>query len=135
MLICLYYSYDTLTSLLKGELRARNDQIYKESLNNTKEQTNILSKKKKLIKDLETFASQIKQIKNSSRLDLTHNSMDLFRPVIDLKKNLELAIQEELYYLYSVNRLKNTIFDKLAAELDNDLSFTDSKIEEINGIA
>ena len=132
MLLCLFFAYDTLTSLIKGEVRNRNDQIYKEFLDHTKEQVTFLSRKRKMIEDLETFAASIEQIKNSSLLQKNKHGVELFnfKPSVELKQSLRSVILEELHYLDTFHSVKNRLIDRTSIESDKDLGFSNSKLEE-----
>jgi len=134
MLLCLYFSYDVISSAIKGEVRSRNDQIYKELLNNTQEQTKGLHLRKKMIRDLETFSSQIARISVSSSLPVRGSVapvIEQFGATALLRKDLELVLSEELYFLDSVYNLKNQTFESISQDLDADLEFTNSKIEDV----
>jgi len=130
MLICLYLSYDVVCDLLKKEIRVRNDQIYKELLNNTKEQINSLDKKKALLKELENISLKMKQIINSSALSFEAQDR-AFIPVSSLEHNLKLVLLEELSLLDSVYKAKNQSFELVSKDLDKDLDFVDSKSENL----
>jgi len=133
MFLCLYFSYDTLTTLIKNEVKARNDQIYSFLADNVEKQMNkIISKKVQLaeLKDL---------IKNTRKINDTYKNNDLFKtnaistfaPKTLVEKNVNLFLLEELAYLDFLYSAKKEIFENSNKSFDNDSEFTLLKLEEL----
>lgn len=138
MFLCLYFSYDTLTTLIKNEVKSRNDQIYSFLADNVEKQMNrVISKKVQLaeLKDL---------IKNIKKINDTYKNNDSFRqfsnenvvpssfvPKSLVERNVNLFLLEELSYLDFLYTTKKEIFENSNKSFDNDSEFTLLKLEEL----
>lgn len=134
MFLCLYFSYDTITLLIKAEIKNRNDQIYKDLAEGVEKQLSSLMRKKSHLIELKNLAKDASKIDSvySNRVgnENTHYVV-LFAPNHVIEGDAATLLSEELSYLTSFYESKREIFEKENQGIDNNFEFTDSKLEDI----
>lgn len=132
MFLCLYFSYDTITSLIKNEVKSRNDQIYAILADNVEKQVSRFTNKKVQLAELKDLIKNIKKINNTYKNSTSTNVVTInFMPKSLVERNVNLFLLEELSYLDSFYSTKKEIFENSNKFLDKDSEFTVSKLEDL----
>lgn len=132
MFLCLYFSYDTITSLIKNEVKSRNDQIYAILADNVEKQVSRFTNKKVQLVELKDLIKNIKKINSTYKNSTSTNVVTInFMPKSLVERNVNLFLLEELSYLDSFYSTKKEIFENSNKFLDKDSEFTVSKLEDL----
>jgi len=132
MFLCLYFSYDTITSVIKNEVKSRNDQIYAYLADNVEKQINRVISKKVQLAELKDLIKNINKINDTYKNSTSTNVVTIsFMPKNLVERNVNLFLFEELSYLDFLYNKKKEIFENSNKVLDKDSEFTVSKLESL----
>lgn len=134
MFLCLYFSYDTITALIKAEVKNRNDQIYKDLAEGMEKQISSVMNKKAYLMELKNLMKDMMKIHNVYSDRVAHKDtyyVVLLAPGHVVEGDTATMLSEELSYLTSFYESKRDMFEKENQGIDSNFEFTDSKLEDI----
>lgn len=135
MFLCLYFSYNTITTLIKSEVKNRNDQIYRDIGEGIEKQLAAIMNKKAYLLELKLLLKDINKINSVYGNRVPHANTHFihlsFTPTSVVEREAEALLSEQLTYLNSLYDSKKEILETENQSIDHNLEFTDSKLEEI----